>query len=110
MRHLACFTTSIVIFLVELWPAAAVAQPIVLESYVGARPSDAAQLIGPMLKILAGRSYLTGREVSKRIESRHSMPALIASRSELEEAERFVKSGRKQYIQGAFATAVSELG
>ncbi len=85
------------------------ADNIVLESYGGTRPSDAEGLVGPVRAAMRARGFDAGASLSKRIEARLSHRANVLSSGELASARRFVRSGRKQYINGRFDNAMKDL-
>lgn len=81
---------------------------IVIESYTGARPDDAAKAIAPLLRQLAQRGFQTGSEVGAKFEdrvSRHAggaadLPAGFAAE---------VDKGTKAWASGKFEEAVGIL-
>lgn len=74
LTALAALATAALLALTA--PARAGSPPIILESYVGDRPADAAPLLAPFLEELATKQFAVGAEaVGKRLEGTVSRPA-----------------------------------
>lgn len=89
-------------------PSLAIAGPaILLESYAGDRPEEAAPYLGQLLAALAGKAPLNGAPLRELIESRLSRDAgsgLAAARM-----RTAVEEGGRLFIEGEFAAAIKQL-
>jgi hypothetical protein len=88
--------------------APAAAQDIVIESYGGARPGQAAELLGPLRAELSSRGYLVGGELAERIEARVSRSGAGLAAAQASDARKFVDSGYRQYVDGRYELAIAE--
>ncbi len=89
-------------------PAPAHAGGIVIESYVGKRAADADALLGPIKAELAAAGYSTGAKLAKQIETTLSAASVQLLAKQIATAKKFIKSGRKEYVNGRFGTAVKD--
>jgi hypothetical protein len=81
---------------------------IVLESYTGARPSEAKDFVGPVIEELAQHGYSAGNDVGQKFEGRVSRPATVATdifKKFKAEADR----GRDEWARGKFDSAIGIL-
>jgi hypothetical protein len=81
---------------------------IVVESYTGARPDDAAKAIAPLLRKLAQRGFQTGSEVGAKFEDRVSRNAGAAGDLPAGFTAEIDK-GTKAWASGKFEEAVAIL-
>lgn len=87
-------------------PRASAETKVVLESYTGARPADAARL-SPLLDALANRGFVGGYEVlGRQYETRVSRPALASLPANFAQQ---VEDGHKAWATGKFDDAVKIL-
>src|SRR5215470_9402787 len=91
-----------------LMARAATADNIILESYIGPRPSDAARILSPAIDELAKRKYVSGADVVGRMYEAVSTPAIVGSGLPRNFAQR-VTDGHNAYVTGNFAEAVNIL-
>ncbi|MGE0401317.1 MAG: hypothetical protein AB7T06_31715, partial [Kofleriaceae bacterium] len=92
---------------VVLWiPVAWARDGIVLESYGGDRPEDAAKTLEPLLGELQQRGFEAGDSIGRLYEGKvsrprqNSLPANFAKQ---------LKDGQQEYIRGNYAAAVAKL-
>ncbi|HET9622646.1 MAG TPA: hypothetical protein VFP84_14840 [Kofleriaceae bacterium] len=79
-----------------------------LESYTGARPSEAKDFVGPVIEELTQHGYSAGNDVGPRFEGRVSRPAVVSTeifKKLKAEADR----GRDEWAHGRFDSAISIL-
>ena len=89
--------------------SAARAGGIVLESYVGARPDDAGELVHPLLDELGTRGFVSGfTAVGSKFESEVSRPAIVQQGLPLDFADQ-VERGHRAWVGGRFEEAVRTL-
>src|SRR4051812_41333533 len=105
MRALGCVMLSI---LACARVAFAGADGVVLESYSGARPDDAAKAVAPLLGELAQRGFATGGEVGGKFEGRISRDAGAAG-AQPATFSADVDKGTKAWASGKFEDAVALL-
>ncbi|MBL9014284.1 MAG: hypothetical protein JNL83_08910 [Myxococcales bacterium] len=79
---------------------------IVVESYVGARPADADQVLAPLIQEMRRRKYQVGAALGQDYDARVSRPSAGSVRATFDaEAD----AGIKQWAQGKFEDAVATL-
>jgi hypothetical protein len=100
---------SLIVVTVMLTARAAVAGGIVLESYTGPRPDDAARLVAPVLDELRGRGFVSGYDaVGAPFEKDVSKPAIVLQGLPIDFAAQ-VQRGEKAWIDGRFDDAIKIL-
>lgn len=87
----------------------AAADPIVLESYGGARPQDADRLLAPVMAELARAGFPATAEVEKQIDARLSRSAGTLDDARAAEAIRAIDAGYKKFLSGDFDRAVADI-
>ena len=87
----------------------AIAEPIAIESYSGARPDDASTVVDPLLGDLAKRGFLTGGALVARIEQDVSRSGDALSRAESDGLAARAEEGFSAFRKGRFEEAVSVL-
>lgn len=91
-----------------LWGAGRVARagdPIVVESYEGARPADADALLKPIYAELEKRGYIGGDKLAWNVRSRVSSEPGALSPSQIIEAQKNVERGYQHFIDGDYVAA-----
>ena len=89
--------------------ASARAGGIVLESYTGPRPPDAARLLSPILDELAARGFAGGDTLARTYDAQVSRPAQTATGLPSDFAAQ-VDAGFKDWVNGQFDAAIKALG
>ncbi|HUS28009.1 MAG TPA: hypothetical protein VMZ53_05855 [Kofleriaceae bacterium] len=84
------------------------ANGVVLESYTGERPKDAARLLGPVLEELARKKYDAGDTVARAYESQISRSSMTAGGMPADFAAQ-VDVGFKAWVGGRFDEAIKVL-
>jgi hypothetical protein len=79
---------------------------IVVESYVGERPSDAANLLGPVYAELGNRGYDYGTALSAEIERQVSRDGGALTTSQIVEAQRDLDDAYQHFIDGSYDVAL----
>ncbi len=90
-----------------LWAAPVSAEGIVVQSFTGARPENAAQLLGPLLDELSLRGFAVTDALSRNYEHRVSRVATAPMPDDFASA---VERGHKAWIDGHFGDAIDTLG
>jgi hypothetical protein len=94
--------------IVVAWVSVAHARDgIVLESYEGARPQDAAKTLAPLLGDLSQRGFEAGDSIGRLYEGKVSRPL---QNSLPKNFAQQLKDGQLEYIRGNYAAAVAKLG
>ena len=97
---------SLIAVLVLAWAAEAHAGGIVLESYAGPRPTDAGDIVGPLVTELGTRGFVGGYGVvGAKFEAEVSRPAVQLQGLPLDFGDQ-VDKGHKAWIAGRFEEAV----
>ena len=106
MRSLLAATATL---LLHASPARAGYPPIVLESYTGDKPADAAKILSPVFDELATRKFVVGADVvGRQFEAIASRPAVTGGlRSDFAAA---VDAGYDRWTNGKFDEAAKHLG
>lgn len=100
----------ILIAIVLLWSAAtAHAKNVVLESYTGDRPADAARLMAPILEELSKKDYETGDTIARAYETRVSNPAQKPGGLPSDFSQQ-VDAAFRLWVGGQFSDALNKLG
>ena len=99
---------GIVLVALAMSTGSARADDVVIESYVGARPAEATELLAPVLEELGSRSYLTAAALTRRIEERISRSGRPLSEAELTEADERIKTGKRAFLRGQFDQAIAD--
>lgn len=94
--------------LVAVAAAQAHAGGIVLESYAGPRPDDAAEIVDKLGKELGPRGFQGGKLVGDRFESEVSRPPMVKQGLPLDFSDR-VEQGHKAWVAGRFDEAARVL-
>jgi hypothetical protein len=81
---------------------------VVLESYTGERPADAARLLAPVLEELSRRDYAAGDTIARAYEAQASRPAITPGGLPSDFAAQ-VDRGFKAWVGGRFDEAVKIL-
>lgn len=81
---------------------------IVLESYTGERPADAARLLAPVLEELSRRDYAAGDTVARAYEAQSSRTALMPTGLPSDFSAQ-VDRGFKAWVAGRFDDAIQIL-
>jgi hypothetical protein len=89
--------------------SAAHADSVVVEAYGGERPKQAEALLAPVIAELESRGFVAGGALTGKIDDRLSREAQILGFDRINDAKRFIDSGRKQFQSGNFDTAIKEL-
>lgn len=97
-----------IVFVLLMTTSAARGGGIVLESYTGERPADAARLLAPVLEELSRRDYSTGDTVARSYESQASRTALMPGGLPADFAAQ-VDRGFKAWVGGKFDDAIKVL-
>jgi len=100
MRKLA------LVFLLISARAAAEPASIVVESYDGDRPADAAALLQPVYGELAKRGFLAGDTLGAAIDQTISRPAGTLGASQSADAQKLVAQGYDDFINGDYQKAI----
>lgn len=86
---------------------AAEGETIVIESYVGDRPSDASRYMRPLLAEMASAGFVTD---SLTLGRRASRMSVASEGKDFEETARLVEDGYEAWLRGAFSEATDKLG
>lgn len=96
-----------VVCIAVAWTSIAEARDgIVLESYEGDRPADAAKALGPLLGELSQRGFEAGDSIGRLYEGKVSRPL---HNSLPKNFAQQLKDGQLEYIRGNYASAVAKL-
>jgi hypothetical protein len=94
--------------IVMVFASVAQANGVVLESYTGERPKDAARLLGPVLEELARKKYDAGDTIARGYEAQVSRSAATAGGMPADFAQQ-VDAGFKAWVGGRFDEAIKVL-
>jgi hypothetical protein len=83
------------------------ADGVVLESYTGDRPADAARLLAPVLEELASRKYAAGDAVARQFDRMVSRASSVPLPTDFAAQ---VDKGFKAWVGGRFDEAIAALG
>jgi hypothetical protein len=93
---------------VMVFASVAQANGVVLESYTGERPKDAARLLGPVLEELARKKYDAGDTIARTYETQVSRSSTTASGMPGDFGAQ-VDTGFKAWVGGKFTEAIKIL-
>jgi len=83
---------------------------VVVESYVGERPSDADRLLAPLFEELGARGYVTDRAIiGAQVERELSATGAVQSDGRLAKGMALARSGYRKWEVANFQEAVKEL-
>lgn len=87
--------------------AATAAPAVVLESYAGARPSDADQVLKPIYAELARRGFVLGPKLVTILGETMSRGGAALSPEQALDAQRLVEDGYQHFIDGDYDAAIA---
>lgn len=93
----------------SLAQARASAEPIVLESYAGARPDDADKLLAPVVAELGKAGFPARGDVERMIETHLSRAAPPLDDARAGDAVRAIEAGYKKFVAGEFDGAITDI-
>ncbi len=106
--HSRVVVVACVVAIVALARGRASGEGIVLESYTGERPADAARLLGPVLEELSRKKFTAGDGVARKFDTQVSRPSRSAHALPADFAAQ-VDRGFKAWVGGDFDQSIKIL-
>jgi len=110
LQRTPVLSRCVLVALISIMSGAAEASPIVMEAWIGERPTTAETSIGPVIAELAARGYRPGPEgIGARYEAEQSRPGVAVSASRLTALREIAERGCTAWFEGRFRDAAPDL-